>query len=181
MVNYIINEYSMNQYQIIVKVIIVSMLILCILGCTKPYETLSLKRTDYTGNELRIDGYYYYHYEDRIVACFLYCNGIIKLCGSSSSIQDFENRNTPCSGSSSKIGWGVFIVEKDIIKYEVWRGSPGFEILPTEISEGKILNDTTFHITVSYRSNTTEKRERDDIYHFRQFYPKPDSTNNFIK
>jgi len=171
----------MYQHQIIVKSIITSMLLLCIWGCKKPHEELSLPRIDYTGNELRIDGYYYYHYEDRIVTCFIYRNGIIKLCGSSPSIQDFENRDNLCSGSSSKIGWGVFIVEKDIIKYEVWRGSPGFETLPTEISEGKILNDTTFHITQSYRQDGSKRRERNDIYHFRQFYPKPDSTNNFIK
>jgi hypothetical protein len=157
------------------------MLILCIWGCKKPYEELSLQRIDYTGNELRIDGYYYYFYEDRIVVCFIYCNGIIKLCGSPPSIQDFENRDNPCSGSSSKIGWGVFIVEKDNIKYEVWRGSPGFETLPTEISEGRILNDTTFHITLSYRQDGSERHERNDLYHFRHFYPKPDSTNSFIQ
>jgi hypothetical protein len=173
----------MNQHQIILKRIIASILILYIWGCKKPYEELSFQRMNYIGNELRIDGYYYCHYEDRIIVYFLFRNGVIKLCGSPSSIQDFENRNTPCSGSSSKIGWGVFIVEKDIIKHEIWRGSPGFEILPTEISEGKILNDTIFHIILSYRQDGSERKMVDKMYHFRQFSPKPDSTiaNQWIR
>ena len=49
------------------------------------------------------------------------------------------------------------------------------------IREGKILNDTTFHITASYRPDGSERREKDEIYHFKQFSPKPDSTNNFVK
>ena len=166
----------MIQNQIIIKIITVLMLSLCILGCRKPYEELFLQRMDYTGNELRTDGYYYYQNENRIVVYFLFRNGIFRSCGSPPSIKDFENRDNPCSGNTSKIGWGVFIVEKDIIKYEVWNGSPGFETLPTIISEGKILNDTTFHITLSYHQDGSDRRERNDIYHFRQFISKPDST-----
>ena len=59
--------------------------------------------------------------------------------------------------------------------------SPSGGGTPAYVREGKILNDTTFHITTSYRSNGSERHEKDEVYHFRQFYPKPDSTNNFIK
>ena len=166
----------MIQHQKIMKLIIASMLILYIGGCKKPYEELSLQRMDYIGNELRTNGYYYCYYEDGIIIRFLFRNGIIKLCGSFPSIQDFENCDNPCSGSSSKIGWGVFFVDKDIIKHETWRGSPGFEKLPTEIFEGKILNDTTFHITKYYLSNGENSSAKNMLFHFKQFSPKPDST-----
>lgn len=157
-------------------------------GCNKIIEDdeLSLQRRNYTGNELRTDGYYYYYHNDgvnpeRIVVFFLNRNGIIKTCGSPASIQDFESRTNPCPSNSFKIGWGVFIVEKDIIKYEMWRGARALEPCPVIMHEGKILNDTSFHITSSYRSNGSERYTENNIYHFRQFSPKPDSTNSFIK
>ena len=76
----------MIRHQTIIKLIIASMLILCIGGCKKSYNELSLQRMDYIGNELRMDGYYCCHYEDGIIIRFLFRNGIIKLCGSSPSI-----------------------------------------------------------------------------------------------
>ena len=55
-------------------------------------------------------------------------------------------------------------------------GSSGFEKLPTEIFEGKILNDTTFHITKYYLPNGENSSAEDMLFHFRQFNLKPDST-----
>jgi len=52
------------------------------------------------------------------------------------------------------------------------------------ISEGSILNDTTFVITSSYRmvdGKKTEVTSRNETCHFRQFSPNPDSTNTFIE
>jgi hypothetical protein len=51
------------------------------------------------------------------------------------------------------------------------------------VRAGQILNDTTFVIAESYRMNEgkkTEVKERNETYHFKQFNPKPDSTNRFI-
>jgi len=52
------------------------------------------------------------------------------------------------------------------------------------VREGDIINDTTFVISVSYRmkkGKKTEVKARNETYHFKQFSPQPDSTNNFIK
>ncbi len=80
----------------------------------------------------------------------------------------------------SKTRWGVFIIEGAIIKIESWTPS---EIKLAYVYEGIILNDTTFHIKESYRirkGNKTDVRIKDVIYHYKQFSPKPDSTNVFV-
>jgi hypothetical protein len=161
-------------------------------GCCKVKdEELSMQRRNYTGNELRTDGYYYryqwhnFFNKEQIVVDCLYRNGIIRACGGGyDSFQDFENNIDVINAATSnpnKNFWGVFIVENDIIKYEMWHGARFLEPYITYIYAGKILNDTTFHITESYRPNSSEKNTLDYTYHFKQFYPKPDSTNIFIK
>jgi len=163
-------------------------LIIC-LGCDKTKDDeLSMQRTNFISNELRTDGYYYRYYNqndvERIIVYILYRNGIIRACGNSESFQDFENKIDILNMSTAKSykeNWGVFIVENDIIRYEKWHGARYLEPRKTYIYAGRILNDTTFHITESYRPNGSEIATLDFIYHFRQFYPKPDSTNNFIK
>ena len=73
----------------------------------------------------------------------------------------------------------MFLIEDNNIKFDRWY--PSERPYQAFVREGVILNDTTFHITKSYRSNgNTEARVRDEIYHFRKFSPKPDSTNRFI-
>ena len=157
--------------------------ILCmptLLCCCKDDE-LSLSRVPYTGNELRIDGYYYNNIGSLNVH-FFYRNGIVRYGGGGyKDFEEFEKcvRNSNIPGNSIT-DWGVFLINSSDIKFERWYSSSGGGA-PAYIREGKILNDTSFHITVSYRSNGSERREIDELYHFREFSPKPDSTNNFIK
>lgn len=80
-----------------------------------------------------------------------------------------------------KSNWGIFVVESSYFAYEKWYCSDG--ICYAYIKEGEIKNETTIHITKSYRIKNdiiTEEKERDETYHFKQFSPKPDSTNSFI-
>jgi hypothetical protein len=165
-----------------------SKVIICLIfifgfGCSKyKDERLSMPRINYTGNELQTDGYYYRYYAERIVVCVIYRNGIIRACGSSVSLQDFENQiDVYNKGVSTKNEWGVFIVDNNTIKYEMWHGARFLEPYITYIYAGKIINDTTFHITESYRPNGSERCTIDEMWHFKQFSTKPDSTNNFIK
>ena len=152
------------------------------------YKEFVLTRTPYMGNELRIDGYYYQYYEDSKIAvqCF-YRNGILlNMGGGASSLEEADEyiRSRFIEGSThpnyeySK--WGLFIVDDMTIKLELYQAADDI-VKRTYIREGVVLNDSTFHITVSYRSDGKEISEKDEIYHFRQFSPKPDSTNNFIK
>ena len=150
-------------------------------------DKLSIQRTDYLGDELRIDGYYYLLYGDGYyTAAFFYRNGIL-FQGAAGSIDDIEEHenyylNGYYNNNNVKYRWGVFKIEENLIKFERWYPSSGGPI-HAYVRSGVILNDTTFHITEVYRMQNGEKTDlstTDEIYHFKQFSPKPDSTNVFI-
>ena len=53
---------------------------------------------------------------------------------------------------------------------------------PMYMKIGKIINDTTFQLVREFASyHKKDSRVIDETYHFKQFSPKPDSTNVFIK
>ncbi|MCK5742689.1 MAG: hypothetical protein KAH48_10760 [Chlorobi bacterium] len=153
-------------------------------------DELSMYRMPYDGTELRIDGYYYEkstddYGEERIHVYFFYNNGVL-LNGLSMKIEDIErNENNFRNGDfhshaqKYKHDWGVFQIHGDSISLERWY--PDYPVTPAYISIGRILNDTTFYIYKSIRSNGSEKRSEDETYHFKKFDGKPDSTNKFIE
>ena len=152
------------------------------------WDKFVLPKTQYNGTQLRVDGYYYMS-EDGIYRrtyCF-YRNGCLLEMGSSSKTslketdahikREYLDRN---DHSSQKEYWGLFVIEDNTIRFEHYIMNQGLR-KEAYIWEGTILNDSTFHITSSHRSNGSDRTERNEMYHFRQFSPKPDSTNNFIK
>lgn len=153
-------------------------------------DELSIKRTDYSGNELKISGYYYYDYgnsnpEGYMDVYFLFRNGIILEGGTfkKSELVDEEAKYQTSGWSASmrkyKDVWGVFKIQANNIEYERWySGEPP---LKSYVSSGVILNDSTFQITKSRRSNGKEVTSENTIYRFKAFSPKPDSTNTFVK
>ena len=65
-----------------------------------------------------------------------------------------------------------------LIKIEKWvTGNGGFST--TSLKDGKILNDTTLILYNNSRVGAIDTIA--NVYHFKQFSPKPDSTNSFIK
>jgi len=155
-------------------------------------DELSINKEPYTGNQLRIDGYFYeigvdgYLYPEY----FFYSNGSLIYIGGrySPNTIDAELENFITSpyyindAKNDKLTGGLFIIDGLFIKFEKWYPSSGVG-LPAYVRVGKILNDTTFVITESYRmqkGTKTETKERNETYYFRQFSPKPDSTNIFI-
>lgn len=164
------------------------------LGCGKSllkHDELSLERKDYFGNELKINGYYYYKYavDDsfRYVVYFFYNNGIVLHAGAikeenlSIKEEEFMNGTFNENVKNTMYFWGAFVVINQSIKFERWYPSSGGP-LRAYVSEGTILNDSTFHITKSYRNQkgkVSEERSKDEIYHFKKFSPKPDSTNKY--
>jgi hypothetical protein len=152
-------------------------------------DKLSLPKIAYSGNELRIDGYYYNKdsYRPQICAFFLYKNGII-LDGSAFDIDNtnrmeewYRNGHYAASAAKYKFDWGVFQIEGSKIKYEKW--TPGAGPSWAFTYEGEILNDTTFVINKGYRAKDAGNKTPSEYhleYHFKQFSPKPDSTNRFI-
>jgi hypothetical protein len=153
------------------------------IACGKTFdEKLTLKREDYTGNELKVNGYYYTFFkETKITAIlFLYRNGIVLSEGgfTSYNLEDIERQFNNIS-LKVKSNWGVFIVNGNTIQYERWIGSTGSRAC-TSKSTGYIINDTTIHFFERYNSERNEKYSIDETWHFKQFDNKPDSTNNFI-
>lgn len=151
-------------------------------------EELMLERQDYTGNELEIDGYYYEQWasddspiENYTNVLFLYRNGIIIRSASFKTIDLNEVEKEMVEQyeylQTHKTRHGVFIINENTIQLSMWVWNNKVRSFK---SIGIIDNDTTFRIIKDIKSDGKEF-ECNDVYHFRQFSPKPDSTNNFIK
>ena len=154
-------------------------------------DEFTMQRRPYDGDELRMDGYYY---EDGgmdggkrwMYVEILYNNGI-RLKGYANKYEDvdrfekeFQNGEFYNHVKDTKYAWGVFHINGDSIDIEILAPS-STGILLGYINSGKILNDTTFHLTESMRSNGRDVLSIDETYHFKKFDGKPDSTNKFIK
>jgi hypothetical protein len=173
-----------NDMKTTIVFLLISSLLILIFSCSRWIfdEKLTLPRKDYTGNELKTNGYYYIFYSNRNHAAvfFLYKNGIILLEGGySQNLNDIE-KEIPKGNFKSKDHWGVFIVNGNIIQYENWIGSTGIRVCISKFT-GYIVNDTTIHFTEIYNSEFKRTRYIDEVWHFKEYSPKPDSTNIYIK
>lgn len=173
----------------IILIILVVGLIISISCCRGMFtdEELTLQRKVYTGNELKIDGYYYYIVPEsnRTVIWFFYRNGVVLHGGTYMSV-DFDEIETIMVERYSQLkklksSWGVFLVDGDKIQLERWAEAPNGVSLATFRYSGNIINDTTIHITETYYSGRNETKQIDEVWHYKQFDNKPDSTNTFIK
>jgi hypothetical protein len=167
------------------NIIVLIILLLNVLSCEKINESddvLTLQKQNYFGSDLLLNGIYFTVKENFEGSYYqryaLYRNGIIRDLGAAIEIDSPDILT-----GNSKADWGVFQIYSNEIKFEKWYPSSGGP-LKAYIRAGNILNDTTFVITESYRMHKgkkTEEKVRNETYHFRQFSPKPDSTNSFIK
>lgn len=165
-------------------------------SCQKRYN-LGIPRIPYTGNELRIDGYYYSpsviienlgHYREMAFydIIIFYRNGLLMntsmdIDEGADSIKTIENRlrSLPSEwmlGTSD--GFGTFSIHNQTLRMSQW--SKEWDLLALEC-EGKIINDSTF--TTIYYSKSESKKNYLNVrtYHFKQYRPKPDSTCVFIE
>jgi hypothetical protein len=167
--------------------ILISGFVMVVFSCSTlfPDEKLSMQRTDYNSDELRMNGYYYCYFEktDITVIYFLFRNGIMRCAGGYSRYNE-DNREIEMVsyfGKSVKTDWGVFIIDGDTIRYEKWVEAPSGVSAIINRHLGYIENDTTIHFTESYYPGRNETKQIDEVWHFKQFDNKPDSTNVYIK
>ncbi len=172
------------KYINIIKISVLFFILVSFNGCKD--EDISLTKSPYYGADLKIDGYYYVQDVEQNFTnvFFLYRDGIILHTYGYSSLdlniveQEIIERYSIIK--DTKDCWGVFIITGNAIEYEKWGPSVGGG-LPTYKCIGEILNDTTFIITESVEDNKTSYKDPIDVYHYKHFLPKLDSTNIWIK
>jgi hypothetical protein len=165
-------------------------------GCDKVRlfsdDDLSLAPQAYNGAELKVDGYYYKRSKRSngmlFGSLFFYRNGVcLDVGGTREQLEDIDEYITneiliDDSYMEIKVFWGAFQIKSDTIKFEFWYSNSGGPF-PAYVREGVIINDTTFLIVERYRYQNGEKTEaipKSELYHFRAFTPKPDSTNSYV-
>jgi hypothetical protein len=169
---------------------IVPLLLLSVLSATCPRigpcrNHFEMARQNFTGNQLRTDGYYYGEpiaNLSQVGLYYLYRNGILLLDAETLSNVINGNVSSPILSGNIKTVWGVFAINGSSIEMETWIPSiNGCEAVKLE--RGEILNDTTFVITRLERRGDGRLDSEDVrlIYRFRRLAPKPDSTNSFIQ
>jgi hypothetical protein len=162
------------------------LLLVSMLGCSTPssFIELTLPKKAYGGNELKIDGGYYYAPDgSNYLVYFLYRNGVVLQVGTipAGDFTTLDNKILEISNESrykeTRIGWGVFNIALNQLSIEKWTTKE--PPIPTLKYEALILNDSTFIVNKGTLSG--EKTNTLNLtFHFRSFTPKPDSTNNFI-
>lgn len=156
-------------------------------NCEKIIQDMpfALKRQPYVENNLRIDGYYYQKYGDpeRLTIYFFFSDGILLHAGDGYTIdieESFKDGSLYEKLKKNKYCWGLFCIDDKNIQIERYYNTDDLST-KSFIRSGEILNDTTFSITKVIRSDGESERSVNETYHFKQFSPKPDSTNIFIK
>lgn len=164
------------------------MLIACLIleGCFLLKETsLTIPRAFNKDNSIRLNGYYAFKYSDGIRIYFLYENGTV-LYGSSTTESELANLEESYKEGSFyervedlQYYWGVYKIDGDKIQLNMW--SPSDRPYRTFLKEGEITTDRTFRLTFVKWSTRKEVSEIEELYEFKAFSPKPDSTNVFIE
>jgi hypothetical protein len=170
----------------IIRLLMLSIFMLSFLfGCNALFsdERLSFDRIDYEGHELRLDGYYYRQGKDYTLVYFFYKNGIVLSANSyrnlDLNIVEDQLLKRYSQIVKEKPNWGIFKIASNQIEYEQWE-APTEGGLSISHSKGYIENDTTFHIIETYFSYNKKTYFDHEVWHFKQFAHKPDSTNSFI-
>ncbi len=164
--------------------------LLCLFNnCEKifPDDNLSLTKTDYKGNQLKINGYYYTIYLNNKASVYVFFNNGVLLNAGDGYDLTVPNDIEDVLSSTDKINklkqnktcWGLFKVDSNFIEFERWYHSSGSQKI-VYLKSGKIINDTSFQITSSKRTDGSDKRSENKIYYFKKYEPKPDSTNSFV-
>ena len=150
-------------------------------------EQLCYKSEEFNSGNLRLDGYYYRQIDDspaRREIIFLYMDGtmlhgeMVDMDELAARELDYSNGAYYSSIKENEHYWGSFKVSGGWIAYEKWYPSTNYWL--AYIRDGEILNDSTFRIVKSYRCDGSEQRAKDELFQFKHFPSKPDSTNKFV-
>jgi hypothetical protein len=151
-------------------------------------KEFSMEAIPYTGNELRIDGYYYKKTDSdttRAHVLVFYANGI-QFGGSSVEsligIEDrFRDPNYIKDLRDCLFCWGPYDIKDGVLRFEFYSIFGNYWHIVR--ANCNLLNDTIFVIKQTNRIDGKNVSRGDFLgeYRFKQFIPKPDSTNYIIK
>jgi hypothetical protein len=161
----------------------------CILS-SDPDEPLTRPRVPNNSSALRLDGYYFSTVkgeDDSLISpYFLYRNGLILSVGSTPKRRlnilerSLSDKSFIEKVKQAKDSYGVYLVKNDSIEFEMWYPGPGPPKL-VFLRQGLLLSDSMFRITKMIHPQTKIEEQVNEVYRFKKFHPKPDSTNEFIK
>ena len=157
-----------------------------LLSCDCSDEDFSIKRKSYFGNEIKTNGYFYSNDSTSRTTRvkFFYRNGVV-LSGGRYSLNDLDIIESEIlSGTfiniADKYNWSPFEINNNTLVTEYYYDNPPSCKLLTAKSFYEIQNDTTI---VYKRTDQSGYKDivSNIVWRFKQFSPKPDSTNVFIK
>ena len=141
---------------------------------TLPDEELTINKTPYYGNDIRLDGCFVsetYDNESHCSYIFFYRNGVLLRFGDIKNINNIYQISAGIETVKNYKGhWGLYSYNDNLIILQRWNCSDVYSQFIIFNQQFNVVDDST----LVDKSNQT-------IYHFKYFNPKPDSTNVFIK
>lgn len=185
-----INHKSQNEFGYKIISILIFLLIASILpACKKNKFTFSPQSQN--NPPLMLSGYYDHTYKinnDSLhhEIIFLYTNGVVLFASSAESRlsereSEFRNGKYHDAVKNSKNDWGPFKINDGILEFQRWFPA---ENAPVHFYTCKILNNQSFEIYQTgymVRGKKNQTRNISEVYTFKAFAPKPDSTNQYVK
>lgn len=145
------------------------------------YQTLVKQKLE--NRQFKTEGYYIGEKNGVYNLLAFYKDGVVRYLGSDNTNDQKINEQyilslKPNVKQKARTGWGTFEITNNTIKYDMYYPRAD---APVYTRKGIILNDSTFVIKSVSEEGGKKSIKENVIYHFRQFSPKPDSTNSFIK
>jgi len=174
------------------KILLITSILVFNHACNKITECkddeLTITRTENKTGKIKLNGYYYsvFSFDTSSAEVYLlYQNGIF-FDANSKDLDDIKNNNVdlnlPDLAYQYKGFWGTYKINGNNIEIEYWLPQAN-HCVKLSYNKGIILNDTTFKITYkkfSYKGETDYEESVNEIFYFKQYSPKPDSTISFI-
>lgn len=162
---------------------------ICCFACKK--NKFSISPQSQNGHALRLSGYYYSKLssgsnDSLIKILFFYANGVVLYATSNDSQlsadeADFKSGAYYQMIKNTRNYWGPYKIDGSSLYFERWNPQ---EFYPIHAFKANIINNQQFELVETY--NVVRKKQKlksalNDIYRFKSFAPKPDSSNAYVK
>ncbi|MEI6020694.1 MAG: hypothetical protein WCR21_06160 [Bacteroidota bacterium] len=162
---------------------------ICCIACKK--NKFSISPQSHDGSTLHLNGYYFTksaraNSDSLIDILFFYANGVVLYATSNDSQlsadeADFKSGAYYQMIKNTRNYWGPYKIDGSSLYFERWNPQ---EFYPIHAFIANIINKEQFELVETY--NIVRKKQKlksalNDIYRFKSFALKPDSSNAFVK